>query len=393
MNSVLQALIFSPPFHDFLREASATKVQSMKHTLLDAMIEFVNEFKVVTTASTAQDLKSSLKQADYKLPDKNTFIDPDFVHKAVLRIPEFHDFKPKEQQDAHEFLMHFLESLHQECAHSMSKVATSTDSTAPTSPTDDEPWIEMGPRQRATVTRHAGEPTIASPIKKIFGFETRSELKKSGGKHSVTVESHICLPLDIARDDVHNIVDAMRIIPLAEKLEANETKQVYMDTIPEVLILQIKRFGYRNNQATKSGKNIGYPLEFEIPQEFLSRRIKSDVMGSIFKYRLTAVVYHHGESAHSGHYTAAVCRQDGSSWIRLDDKDIIPITIDDVVASGAEDKSKTSKNGAGWKTASAGNKKGGNISNGTPTTSTTKHKDEVENKNVKVAYLLFYQRV
>ncbi|KAG4302211.1 hypothetical protein PCK1_001483 [Pneumocystis canis] len=120
---------------------------------------------------------------------------------------------------------------------------------------------------------------------------------------------------------------------LGEKL--NATKQVFIETLPQVLILHLKRFVYDNVGGTqKSYKNVHYPLQFEIPPSVMSPHRRSE---KNTKFVLFAVVYHHGMSASGGHYTVDLLRQDMQSWIRIDDTHISHIFSEHVVPSSDEE--------------------------------------------------------
>lgn len=302
-------------------------------------------------------------------------------------------------------------------------------------------WLEVGPRQRAAVTRSSGHSNISSPITKIFGGQLRSEFKVPGLKASITLQPYQQLQLDIGAPDIHNIVDAMKHITRPETLygdfgspngkEVRATKTVFIESLPSVLILHLKRFQFdsKKDGTVKIWKQIGYPLDLEIPPESLSRQTRNQLTAEgsgIPKYRLIAAVYHHGNEASGGHYTVDVRRQDGQEWVRIDDTVIRRVRSEDVAEIGAEEKAVKTVNpdntrkdassgqvanrfGAiddedaaddeGWNKVSPtnGNKKYSSVVNGgpsapTPVAKTAKHLKGNLNDN-KVAYLLFYERV
>jgi ubiquitin carboxyl-terminal hydrolase 10 len=188
-----------------------------------------------------------------------------------------------------------------------------------------------------------------------------------------------------------------------------------------VLILHLKRFQFdaNANGTIKIWKNIGYPLELEIPREILSRQQRQNVGdGPLPRYKLISVVYHHGKNASGGHYTVDVRRQDGHEWIRLDDTFLNRIRSEQVAEGGAEEEVRDSRKEQtissspsanrfgsmndedtgeedGWKqitTSASGNKKWSSVVNGSNAVAKDKHtKDNI--KENKVAYLLFYQRM
>lgn len=221
-----------------------------------------------------------------------------------------------------------------------------------TSPTSGDGWLEVGPRQKASTTRTAGQDDAPSPITKIFGGYLRSELRIPGVKDSVTREPYQPLQLDIGAAHVNNIVDALKGLTRTEVLTGDfggnagttAKKQVFIDTLPPVLILHLKRFQYDNNLTgtQKIWKKVGYPLELEIPKEVFPpvKRGGLALQGGLPRYRLISVVYHHGKSAAGGHYTVDVLRQDSREWVRMDDTFIRRVRPDEVAEGGAEEDPK-----------------------------------------------------
>lgn len=218
---------------------------------------------------------------------------------------------------------------------------------------DEGGWLEVGPKQRAAFTRSSGAITTESPITKIFGGKLRSELRVPGMKNSVTLEPYQSLQLDIGAPNVSNIIDALKALTKPETLHGDfnsprgpgstATKQVTIETLPQVLILHLKRFQYDSSGGTqKIWKKVGYPLDLEIPKEVFRQHKRGSLLahGGLPRYRLIGVVYHHGKNASGGHYTVDVRRQDGQEWIRLDDTVIRRIRSDDVAEGGSEEDPK-----------------------------------------------------
>lgn len=325
--------------------------------LVDAMIMFLREFKVLASADSADDLRSMLKQE--QLETYGDPVTPEYVYDVIRKLPRFAGMRRGHQQDAEEFFGFLLEGLHDECVKVMQggtddnahESDITSPSTASSSGTADG-WLEVGPKQKASVTRTAGQQDAPSPITKVFGGHLRSELRVPGQKDSVTLEPYKPLQLDIGAQHVSNIIDALRGLTRAEALtgdfggRANNTakKQVFIDTLPPVLILHLKRFEYNNSMSgtQKIWKKVGYPLELEIPKEVFppAKRGGLAVKGGLPRYRLISVVYHHGKSAAGGHYTVDVLRQDSREWIRMDDTVIRRIRPEDVAEGGAEEDPK-----------------------------------------------------
>lgn len=264
------------------------------------------------------------------------------------------------QQDAQEFLGFLLEEMHEECTRASNKVATAntTEPSQDAHSAGDEPsgdgWLEVGHKQKPAVTRSSGHIASESPVTRIFGGKIRSEFRVPGNKNSVTLEPYQPLQLDIGSSDVHNIIDALKGMTKPESIQGDfnssrgpnvtATKQLFIETLPPVLILHLKRFQYDSvtNGTQKVWKKIGYPLDLEIPREVFPPNRRNIMMsqGGLPKYRLIEVIYHHGKSASGGHYTVDVRRQDGREWVRLDDTVIRRVRSEDVAEAGSEEDPK-----------------------------------------------------
>lgn len=302
-------------------------------------------------------------------------------------------------------------------------------------------WLEVGRKQKAAVTRSSGA-SGSTPINKVFGGLLRSEFRVPGLKDSITTEPYQPLQLDIGSPEVRSVVDALRGLTRPERLQGDfnsprgkdvqATKQVFIEELPPVLILHLKRFQFDaegHGGTVKVWKKVDYPLDLEIPREVLSRQKRQALTDATApRYRLIGVVYHHGKNASGGHYTADVRRQDGQDWLHLDDTVLRRVHARDVADPGDDDDSRHgSTNGGGtatptasanrfgamndedeaadedgWEqvTASAGHngsasisgsKRWSNVVNGSGNNKGKQTKESV--KDNKVAYLLFYQRV
>ncbi|KAI0514491.1 hypothetical protein F5B22DRAFT_637058 [Xylaria bambusicola] len=446
MNSVLQALIFCTPFYDFLEQVSKKAAHSFNSEtpLIDAMVMLLQEYKVISSAVSAEYLQKRLKSEELeKYGDAFT---PEFVYEAMKRLPRFASMQRGQQQDAEEFLGFLLQAIGEECNYVMRQLdetsvvtdasaATPTGTSSPTHTNDSSEWLEVGRKQRAAITRSSGHVAPPSPITKIFTGQQRSALRVHGQKESVTFQSYQSLQLDIGDAHVNNIVDALKHMARPENMEFDPqrrtTKQVLIETLPPVLILHLKRFQFDpiTNGTVKLWTKIDYPLELELPDEMFSPGRKAKLQaegGGSIKYKLTAAVYHHGKSASGGHYTVDLRRQDDREWIRLDDTVIRRIRSEDVAAANldkntAKSAAKVSQkpivigpttgnrfegigdeDGAeeeGWNkvtSVAAGAKKWSSVvnTNGPTNSLPAKTKPVKDNiKDNKVAYLLFYQRI
>lgn len=342
--------------------------------------------------------------------------------------------------------------MHEECVRASAKASTSKSSdlgqdihtgSAADEKSGDGGWMEVGHKQKPAITRSSGHIALESPITKTFGGKIRSEFRVPGNKNSVTLEPYQPLQLDIGSSDVHNIIDALKGLTKPESIQGDfnssrgpsvtATKQIFIETLPPVLILHLKRFQYDSatRGTQKIWKKIGYPLDLEIPREVFppNRRNIMMAQGGLPKYRLIGVIYHHGKSASGGHYTVDVRRQDSREWVRLDDTVIRRIRSEDVAETGGEedptalaaaleqhkrykepnsniydhiDHDYQSDNERGWSqvngTGTSGHsskKSTSTIPNGVsqPSSGVRTPMGRYGTRDNKVAYLLFYQQV
>jgi ubiquitin carboxyl-terminal hydrolase 10 len=321
----------------------------------------MREFPVIDSAESFEQLRLRLKPDELEQYGES-FI-PEYVYQMIRQLPRFRDMRRGHQQDAQEFLGFLLEELHEECARAMrggssvdSGASTSTEKSSSISGSADSDagWMEVGHKQKPTITRSSGVIATESPVIKIFGGKLRSEWKVPGNKNSVTLEPYQPLQLDIGSPQVNNIVDALKGLTRPESMQGDfnssrgtrvtATKQVFIETLPPVLILHLKRFQYDSStrRTEKIWKKVGYPLELEMPREVFPTQVRNKlaVRGGLPKYQLIGVIYHHGKNASGGHYTVDVRRQDGKEWIRLDDTLIRRVRSEDVAEGGSEEDPK-----------------------------------------------------
>lgn len=194
----------------------------------------------------------------------------------------------------------------------------------PGSPSE-EGWMEVGQKGKTAFTRTTS--TSESPITRIFGGKLRSVLKTPGAKDSVMLEPYQPLQLDIQPAHVQSIEDALLQLTEPDIIHdvwspsrsafVDATKQFFIESLPPVLIIHLKRFIYDEiGGVQKSQKPLSYGTTLEIASEVLSPAMRSQPRP---RYRLFGIVYHHGRYASGGHYTVDVLRPDGHSWLHIDD--------------------------------------------------------------------------
>ncbi|KAI8822691.1 cysteine proteinase [Fimicolochytrium jonesii] len=315
INAILQPLLHTAPFYNAFRKLLLETTPKMitSAPLLDAMLRFWAEFHEDTPGSKLQ-----LTEGD----DPTAFA-PEYVYTAVRKLRKIDAQQKGRQEDAEEFLGFIIDGLHEELV-SLQKEEGSAEAKSPDS---DGSWVEVGKTGKNLVTRNVRVET--SPVNAIFGGRLRSVVKCPGRKDSVTTEPFQALQLDIAPNHVHTISDALQHLHALETLEGftsptksnrlgTATKQNFLEVLPPVLILHLKRFVYDADKGVgKLGKFVGYDSVLRIPTELMPAPLRPTAKH--IEYRLTAVVYHHGAHAAGGHYTCDVSRQAGGEWLRVDD--------------------------------------------------------------------------
>lgn len=292
---------------------------------------------------------------------------PDYVYDAMRLHKRFDLFHLGHQEDAEEFFSLVLNTLHDEvllaqqraqrrlgAAHRSTPSAPQAPPPAayadgdvearevqrPTSPEQDE-WLEVGQKGKTSLTRTGGTRDAASPISRMFDGKVRSVLHVPGAKTSIVLEPYRTLPLDIQPPSVRTLEDALRHLTVPEEISGvwspgrgalvDATKQLCIEMLPPVLVLQLKRFVYDEvGGVQKSCKPIAYGHRLTIDPATMSAPLR--MAGPPPEYTLFGVVYHHGRLATGGHYTAAVLRQDDSGWVHIDDTYARAVPPDEVLS-------------------------------------------------------------
>ncbi|KAL0946429.1 hypothetical protein HGRIS_012652 [Hohenbuehelia grisea] len=391
-NSVLQVLVYCPPFHKLFAElgrllgdggaggvlagaaaASAVLGAMSDKTerpapLVDATVKFLREFVQESKPPAGEGVREVLvnggrgnkgkerdlgtKEDDW---DGESFI-PTYVYDAVKTHKRFDHMRGGQQEDAEEFFGFYLETLEEELLELVNAISPQPQKEPPhveereeDAPPEDDGWMEVGKKNKTVVTRTL--KTTESPITRIFGGKFRSTLKAPGQKDSVTVEDWRSLRLDIQREQIHTIQDALSHIshpqsvqmthPSRSGVTVEASQQVLIDALPPILVLHLKRFCYDTGVGgvVKVGKHIAFGPELEVRSDVMAPTARR---AHAIRYKLFGVVYHHGLSAAGGHYTldilhpnrypSTVNTKPREAWVRIDDELVSDVRPDDVFA-------------------------------------------------------------
>jgi hypothetical protein len=167
-----------------------------------------------------------------------------------------------------------------------------------------------------------------SPIQDIFGGSFQSQV--------------VCLHCNFKSDKLDPIMDISLDIKNCESIEQaffrytttenlvrenqykcekcnrlrDAQKRVTIKKAPQILTIQLKRFGFFSYSGSKVTRHIQYPEVLKL------RPFSSDNHDAT--YHLYGVLVHAGHTCNSGHYYAFV--KNGNTWFRMDDELTQPVT-------------------------------------------------------------------
>ncbi|TFK46674.1 cysteine proteinase [Heliocybe sulcata] len=368
-NSVLQVLVYCPPFHRLFTELGkylplpppppalngTTESAGAGTPLVNATIRFLKEFSMEELGVEGKG-KEKRTEEDGDGDATDWFV-PGYVYDAMKEKKRFESMRGGHQEDAEEFFGFYLDTLEEELLGLQTRLSPTSvkvtqrqavEERLEEEPTQkDEGWMEVGRRNRTVVTRTI--KTTESPITRIFGGKFRSTLRAPQQRDSVVVEDWRSIRLDIQRENIHTIKDALSYVSHPQPVQMSApnrpgvtieaSQQVLIDLLPPILVLHMKRFLYdpAAGGVVKVCKQISFGPEVEIPPELMAATRKNVTPA---RYKLFGVLYHHGLSASGGHYTIDVLhpnREGGmkprEGWIRIDDEFVSDVRPEDVFNS------------------------------------------------------------
>ncbi|CAL9182291.1 unnamed protein product [Musa hybrid cultivar] len=277
LNSVLQCLTYTEPFAAYL--------QSGKHKISCQIAGFCAMCAIQNHVMIA-------------LQSTGKILSPSTLVKNLRCIS--HNFRNSRQEDAHEYMVSLLESMHKCC------LPSGVPSESPT----------------------AYEKSL---VHKIFGGRLRSQVKCMQCSYSSNkFDPFLDLSLEIAKVD--SLWKALKHFTAVEQLDGGERqyqcqnckekvralKQLTIHKAPYVLTIHLKRF-----DSLFPGQKIDTKVDFDLTLDL--KPFISDPHEDDLKYTLYGVLVHAGWSAESGHYYCYVCTSSGM-WHSLDDNQVYQVS-------------------------------------------------------------------
>ncbi|KAH7281974.1 hypothetical protein KP509_35G006100 [Ceratopteris richardii] len=258
MNSVLQCLTYTVPL--------ANKILSSRHNITCKSQEFC--------AMCA--MESHIKSV---LAASGSTVSPSFLAHNLDQISG--SFLPGQQQDAHEFLLFFLESI----------------------------------QENSKVHRSCGTQDCQTKglVSELFMGQMRSQVKCKACSHcSDSFDEFLGLNLDIEHCSslkealssflaVEDLQEEVKVHCPSCKIPADRSKQLNFKRSPPVLVIQLKRYMASEIFPTKIEKDIKYDLSLDLTP-FVIEDATEPIQELDWKYKLYAVLVHSGWSTSSGHY-------------------------------------------------------------------------------------------
>ncbi|XP_060709638.1 ubiquitin carboxyl-terminal hydrolase 3 isoform X1 [Hemiscyllium ocellatum] len=321
MNAILQSLSNIQQFCCYFKELPAVELRSGKtagrrtyHTRSqgDNSVSLVEEFRKTLCA---------LWQGS------QTAFCPESLFYVIWKIMP--NFRGYQQQDAHEFMRYLLDHLHLELQRSYNGMTTSFISPDSSSISSSSKCCVNG---------------VSTIVTNIFGGILQNEVNcLICGTESRKFDPFLDLSLDIPSQfrnkrsknqdngPVCTLRDCLRSFTDLEELDETElymchkckkrqksTKKFWIQKLPKVLCLHLKRFHWTAYLRNKIDTYVEFPLRGLDMKCFLLEPENSGPESCL--YDLAAVVVHHGSGVGSGHYTAYATHE--GRWFHFNDSTV-----------------------------------------------------------------------
>ncbi|KAG0205102.1 ubiquitin-specific protease doa4 [Mortierella sp. GBA30] len=324
MNSVIQCLIATPPLSRFFLDGSFKR--------------HINARNPLGTQGRLAEAFSDLIRSMWS--GQSLVVSPTSFRYAIGGFAP--QFKGTEQHDSQEFLSFLLDGLHEDLKTEPQ----------PPPPGDEEGSDADEARMERLPDYEASEIAWQrylrrdnSIIVSLFQGQFKNRLCCSKcGKTSTTYNAFMYLALPIKAKvsgrQPQTLQSCLNAFVEPEIMEGDNawncpnckkprkaTKQLTISRVPDVLLIQLKRFSSEGPFKNKIKAMVQYPIQDLDLTKYLPKRLSSGSNNGMISepavYDLYAVSNHSGEVS-SGHYTACVRGEAPNSWTNFDDTRVSP---------------------------------------------------------------------
>lgn len=320
MNSVIQCLISTPPLTRFFMDGSFKRYINMRNSL--------------GTQGRLAEAFSDLIRSMWS--GQSLVISPTSFRYAIAGFAP--QFKGTEQHDSQEFLSFLLDGLHEDLK---SEPQPPPLGEQPEGSEADDAMMERLPSYEASnIAWQRYLRRENSIVVSLFQGQFKNQLRCSKcNKTSTTYNSFMYLALPIKAKSsgrqpqtllscLNNFVDQEVMegdnawhCPVCKKAR-KATKQMTLSRLPDVLLIQLKRFSSDGPFKNKIKAMVQYPIQDLDLTKYLPASSKNAKPEPAI-YDLYAVSNHSGEVS-SGHYTACVRGEAPNRWTNFDDTRVSP---------------------------------------------------------------------
>lgn len=245
--------------------------------------------------------------------DKYHQVKPLSMMKVLWQMNQM--FHPYRQNDAQEFLMFLMDSIHVGVEHPVRiKLKNETKKLTKDVKKAINHWKDF-----------FGEKY--SELVSIYYFQMKTIMQCENGHNSISFNPSSILSLDISNN---NLEDCLKnhfkkesVEYKCETCKKQCTKQEQLQYLSDYLFIQLKRFQYTENGTIKIFDNIEYPETLS-----LNEYVDPSVHMNNRTYKLDGLVLHQG-GANNGHYYSY--QKYDNTWYKFDDESVTKKSDDNIL--------------------------------------------------------------
>ncbi|KAF5096323.1 hypothetical protein D0Z03_001641 [Geotrichum reessii] len=276
MNSAIQMFFHIPPFAHFMQDV------------------FKNKVKEISKTSVTKDLANLHHKVNDASITRN-------IYPAAI-IKRLDDINPMmsmwQQEDAHEYFMSLLSRVQEDTVPPGKKLRTSiihdifggtyeqkvTCQTCQSVSTTHQDFYDLPVSFSTKEKKQRGHYTLQGAVREFFSPVVIKHERNSG-------------------------YDCEKCKKMTTGIAVSK-----IEDPSEYLVVNIKRFNFKEKSSRKIKDPIQYPMELDLAEYSLTPNVP-------LKYKLIGVTLHEGRTTSSGHYVA-FCSQPNSTWALYDDESV-----------------------------------------------------------------------